>query len=207
MKALSNQAVGAGGFSLIEALVVVALMLVLTTMMFGFSSSRRQKSQKALCQDNLQKIYLSLELYGKDFDGQLPFATHAETAEQPLDTLVPRYSADNNLFICPGGRDAALPPGSSLRQGKISYAYYMGRKLDDAQPADEWPLISDRQVNTAAKQKGEPLYSETGDPPGNNHHKFGGNILMGDGTVLDSGPRSPCALAIPTGVVLLNPKP
>jgi type II secretory pathway pseudopilin PulG len=206
MKALSNQNIRRGGFSLIELLFTVALMIILSTMMYGFGSSRRQKSQKALCQDNLQKIYIALQIYAQDYHGHLPMVTNALTAEEPLDMLVPRYSADTSIFICPGGRDPALPPGVSLQKGKISYAYYMGRRLDDPQAA-QWPLISDRQINTEAKQTGDQIFSETGRSPGNNHHKYGGNILMGDGTVLSSGPDSPCSLPIPAGVILLNPKP
>jgi type II secretory pathway pseudopilin PulG len=206
MKALSKQTAGRGGFSLIELVLVLALMIVLGTMMYGFGSGRRQKSQKALCQDNLQKIYISLQIYAKDFNGRLPQTTNALTAEEPLDLLVPRYSADTAIFICPGGRDSALPAGEPLRQGKISYAYYMGRRLDDAQTA-QGPLMSDRQVNTAPKQQGEPVFSDTGHAPGNNHHKFGGNILMGNGSIQDSGPDAPAPLLIPPGVVLLNPKP
>jgi prepilin-type N-terminal cleavage/methylation domain-containing protein/prepilin-type processing-associated H-X9-DG protein len=205
MKAASNQTVRRAGFSLIELLFVLALMLALSAMMYGFGSSRRQKSQKVLCQDNLQKVYIALQIYAKDYNGHMPMVTNALTAEEPLDLLVPRYSADNSIFICPGGRDSALSPGASLQKGTISYAYYMGRRLDDS--AAQWPLISDRQVNTDAKQSGDQLFSETGKSPGNNHHKFGGNFLFGDGSVQASPAQLAFPLATTPGVVLLNPKP
>ncbi len=206
MNAPSHQTSRAGGFSLIELILVLFLMAILSVSLYSFGSGRRQLSKKTLCQDNLQKLYLALQIYAKDANGQLPAVTNATTAEVPLDLLVPRYSADTAIFICPGGRDAARPSGISLQQGKISYAYYMGRRLDDPAAAG-WPLMSDRQVNPAAKAKGDPVFSPSGSAPGNNHHKFGGNFLMGDGAVLDSGPEAPVALPISPGVVLLNPKP
>src|SRR5207244_10059912 len=43
-------------FSLIELLVVVALILVLTTLYWGSGSGNRQKALQASCQNNLQKI-------------------------------------------------------------------------------------------------------------------------------------------------------
>ena len=191
---------------MIELLCVLLIMGVLSAMMYNFGSGRRQKSQKALCQDNLQKIYIALQIYAKDENGRLPMVTNALTSEQPLDLLVPKYSADTSIFICPGGRDAARPAGISLQQGKISYAYYMGRRLDDPAAA-EWPLLTDRQVNTSAKAKGDQVFSLDGQPPGNNHHKFGGNFLMGDGSVTGSRPEAPMALPLSASVVLLNPNP
>jgi hypothetical protein len=67
--------------------------------------------------------------------------------------------------------------------------------------------MSDRQVNTDSKRAGEPVFSATGRPPGNNHHKYGGNFLMGDGSALDSPPLAAFSLVITPGVTLLNPQP
>ena len=51
------------------------------------------------------------------------------------------------------------------------------------------------------------VFSPDGKPPGNNHHKFGGNFLFADGSVQSSPPRLTFSLAVAPGVVLLNPKP
>jgi prepilin-type N-terminal cleavage/methylation domain-containing protein/prepilin-type processing-associated H-X9-DG protein len=192
-----------GGFSLIELLCTLALMLILTVMMFGFGSASHQRSQKKLCADNLQKIYLALQIYANDFQGALPQNTSAVTAEDALDPLVPKYTADTSIFICPGGRDAQIPSGEPLRKHKISYAYFMGRRLDSPQN----PLLSDRQVDVQPKRAGEIVFSPNGKPPGNNHHKFGGNFLFGDGSVQFCPVQLTFSLAAAPGVVLLNPKP
>ena len=191
------------GFSLIELLVVLALMIILITMMWGFGSESRQHAAQRGCQQNLEKIYVSLQIYANDFSSRLPAITNAVTSEAPLSQLVPHYTVDTSIFICPGGRDAALPAGVTFANRKISYAYYMGQHLGDAQS----PLMSDRQVNTLPKQAGDEVFSANGKPPGNNHHKYGGNFLFADGHAELSPPQLTFSLVTTQGVVLLNPRP
>jgi type II secretory pathway pseudopilin PulG len=203
MKPLPRPTRASKGFSLIELMITLALMIVLTVMMFGFGSASHQRSQKKLCADNLQKIYLALQIYANDFKGALPASTNAVTSEDALGALVPRYTADTTIFICPGGRDAQIASGEPLSRHKISYAYYMGRRLDTP------PLIlmSDRQLDTLPKRAGDFVFSPNGKSPGNNHHKYGGNFLQCDGSVQDSPAQLTFALPATPGVVLLNPKP
>jgi prepilin-type N-terminal cleavage/methylation domain-containing protein/prepilin-type processing-associated H-X9-DG protein len=193
----------AAAFTLIELLIVVALMVVMYTMLYSFGSSAHQKTQKELCADDLQKVFLAMQIYANDF-GVYPRATNAQTSEQVLNALVPRYTADTSIFICPGGRDSTIPPGAPLTQNKISYAYYMGRDTNSA-PGDF--LMSDRQINTQSKNVGDQVFSLNGKSPGNNHHKYGGNVLFCDGSVQPTDPIATFSLAFSNGIVLLNPKP
>ena len=191
------------GFSLIELLVTLALMIVIITLMWGFGSESRQHAAQRACRQNLEKIYLALQIYANDFSGRLPAITNAQTSEAPLSLLVPRYSVDTSIFICPGGKDSALPSGVSFANRKISYAYYLGQRLGDAQS----PLMSDWQINTQPKRAGDFVFSTTGKPPGNNHHKYGGNFLFCDGHAEMTPPQLSFSLVTTQGVVLLNPKP
>ena len=188
---------------MIELLVVLALICIMTAMLYGFSSRSHQQEQQKLCAGNLQKIYIAMQIYANDFKGTLPYSTNATTSEPVMDELVPKYTADTTIFICPGGRDHEIPSGEPLRKYKISYAYFMGRKLD----APDKPLMSDREINTEPKRAGEMVFSVDGKAPGNNHHKYGGNFLMGDGSVQFSPAQLAFSLAEVPGVVLLNPKP
>ena len=191
------------GFSLVELLIVLALMIILTTLMWGFGSASRQRAGKESCQRNLSKIYLAMQIYANDFSGKFPEPAGARTSEEALYVLVPRYTVDTSIFICPGGRDSALPEGQSFRDRKISYACCLGAHLNDAQQV----LMSDRQVNTLPKNPGDYAFSATGKPPGNNHHKYGGNFLFCDGHMEMTPSRISFSLALPPGVVLLNPRP
>jgi prepilin-type processing-associated H-X9-DG protein len=192
----------AAAFSLIELMIVLALMIILSIMFFGFSSPVHQRTQKELCADNLQKVFLAMQIYGDDF-GKFPENTNAQTSEDVLGALVPRYTADTSILICPGGRDPQIPSGMPIGQNKISYAYYMGRGTNDPGEC----LMSDRQVNTLSKNAGDQVFSLDGKSPGNNHSKFGGNVLFCDGSVQATPPLASFSLAFSNGVVLLNPKP
>jgi prepilin-type N-terminal cleavage/methylation domain-containing protein len=191
------------GFSLIEMLISLTIMLILFTMMYGFGSRSNQMNQKKKCQANLQKMYIALQIYANDSAGKFPVVTNARSSEEPLDLLVPRYSSDTAIFICPGSKDSPLPAGESLRKGRISYAYYMGRTASDGESV----LASDKQVNTQAKDAGQQVFSENGKAPGNNHHKYGGTFLFCDGGMKSSPPAAAIPLPLGTNVVLLNPKP
>jgi prepilin-type processing-associated H-X9-DG protein len=79
----------------------------------------------------------------------------------------------------------------------------MGRQAADAQEA----LMSDKQLDTQPKNAGQYVFSSTGKPPGNNHHKYGGNFLFCDGRLELTPARAPFSLVLTQGVVLLNPKP
>jgi prepilin-type N-terminal cleavage/methylation domain-containing protein/prepilin-type processing-associated H-X9-DG protein len=188
-------------FSLIELLVTVAIILILSTLYFGPNTSSRQLALKRSCQRNLEKLYVSLQIYANDYHGQFPAVTGAKTSEEALGILVPKYTSDTSPFICPGSKDSELPSGESFQNKRISYAYYMGRYATNAQQV----VMSDRQVNTQPKAAGESVFSTTGKAPGNNHRKFGGNFLFCDGHCEMSSPAAPFPLGLTNHEVLLNP--
>jgi prepilin-type processing-associated H-X9-DG protein len=195
--------ISTAAFTLIELLIVVALMVIMYVMLMSFGSEVHQRTQKEVCAGNLQKINLAMQIYANDY-GVYPRNTNAQTSEQVLNPLVPKYTADTSLFICPGGRDPAIPTGAPLTQYKISYAYYMGRDTNNGEGDF---LMSDRQINTLSKNTNDQVFSLNGKGPGNNHHKYGGNVLFCDGSVQDTPPNATFSLAFSNGIVLLNPKP
>jgi prepilin-type processing-associated H-X9-DG protein len=187
---------------LLELLIVAAILIILMTTYWGSSSASRQRKHQAACQKNLQKIYVAMTLFANDHAGKFPDIPGARSAEEALAGLVPLYTVGTDAFICPGSKDAPLPPGESFRNRRISYAYYMGRWLTNSSEA----LMSDRQVDTLAKSAGQLAFSNTGKAPGNNHNKFGGNFLFCDGHMELTPPLVPFAIGLAQGVTLLNPK-
>lgn len=187
------------GFSLLELLLTLVIILILTTLYWSPNRANRQMALQSACRSNLQKIYIAMEIYAGDHAGKFPIVASARTSAQGLEPLVPRYSSDTSIFICPGSSDSA-PGGQSLKNRVISYAYYMGRASTNQQV-----LITDRQVDAQPKTTGQLVFSSDGKAPGNNHRQFGGNFLFCDGRVEASSPKASIPLALSPGETLLNP--
>ena len=49
-----------------------------------------------------------------------------------LHVLVPRYTVDTSLFLCPGVKHPPASTAKPFRQQRISYAYYMGLRAADS---------------------------------------------------------------------------
>jgi prepilin-type N-terminal cleavage/methylation domain-containing protein/prepilin-type processing-associated H-X9-DG protein len=188
-------------FSLIELLMVVLIIAILSALVWGAIGGNKEKSKIVSCQQNLQKIYISMQIYATDNANRYPIVPTALSSEQALTPLVPKYSADTSIFICPGVDDSAGVNNDPLSKQHISYAYYMGRTPGDAQSV----LMSDAQVNSLSKNSGQPIFSSTGKAPGNNHKKAGGNFLFCDGHADPTIAGAPFSLVLKQGVVLLNP--
>jgi prepilin-type N-terminal cleavage/methylation domain-containing protein len=193
----------ADGLSLLELLIVLTIFVVLSVMLDSqFIVASRNRAITA-CRRNLDTMYLALNIYENDNNGNFPVLKDATNSAGPLSLLVPKSTTMTEIFICPGSRDKPLPEAESFAARKISYAYYMGRTTNDG-PGEL--LVSDEQVDTAPKNAGQQIFSADGSKPGNNHGKEGGNLLTRGGEVVTSGPKLTRDAHYPPSVRLLNPE-
>src|SRR3989440_12954199 len=108
-----------GAFSLLEVLIVLALIIVMSAMLYGYGSRNAQQKQKKACQANLLKLSVALDIFANEHEGSFPVVPGAQTAEGPLELLLPHYTVDTKVFICPGSKDSQIPSGESLTRRKI----------------------------------------------------------------------------------------
>lgn len=60
------------GFTLVELLVVIAVICLLASMLLPVFASARAASRNAVCQSNLKQLYGAFFLYAADWDGRFP---------------------------------------------------------------------------------------------------------------------------------------
>jgi prepilin-type processing-associated H-X9-DG protein len=191
------------GFSYVELLVSTTVIGVLYMIYLGPGSRGYEMKAKASCAQRMAQLHLSLAMYAQEHEGAFPSAPGAASADVPLDLLVPQYTSDTSLFICPAGVPSAVPAAMPIAGRRISYAYYMGVKTgpDDAAT----PLLTDSQIDTAPRLSGDRLFADKHVAPGGNHRRFGGNVLFADGHVEPMEATASRSLVPASGVALLNP--
>ncbi len=59
-------------FTLIEILVVIAIVAILTALLFPVLSSAKSRSKQVGCANNLKQVALAFQMYAADNDGRLP---------------------------------------------------------------------------------------------------------------------------------------
>jgi prepilin-type N-terminal cleavage/methylation domain-containing protein/prepilin-type processing-associated H-X9-DG protein len=102
------------GFTLIEMLVVIAIIAVLAGILFPVLSRAREKGRQTACASNLKQIGVALELYAGDAGGFLPqwsLVPGADPDPAPAytwDTVIQSYLRSTAVLSCPSssfGRD------------------------------------------------------------------------------------------------------
>src|SRR5690242_17312732 len=85
------------GFSLIELMLVVLILGLVSALYWGGLTGKSGKSKMVACEQNLQKLYLSLQIYSMDHGKQFPAVAGATSSEQALAPLVPKCTVDTSL--------------------------------------------------------------------------------------------------------------
>ncbi len=101
-------------FTLIELLLVVAIIAILIGIVMPSTMQVKGKSIKSVCLSNLRQIGVALSMYADDNNERYPFCTMrpsdpptspANTSEANMPGIAPTllpYIKDQKVFLCPG---------------------------------------------------------------------------------------------------------
>ncbi|KAA0225213.1 prepilin-type N-terminal cleavage/methylation domain-containing protein [Fimbriimonadia bacterium ATM] len=105
------------GVTLVEVMVVVAILTLLAGLMFGVIGPARRKASQMQCLSNIRQVGQALLMYSEDYSGVTPVASLETEKRWPL--LVSPYGA-TKAVACPRfTRDA---PEHQYRGGHLGYA-------------------------------------------------------------------------------------
>jgi prepilin-type N-terminal cleavage/methylation domain-containing protein/prepilin-type processing-associated H-X9-DG protein len=108
------------GFTLIEILIVIAIIILLALILFPVFGRARESARRASCQSNMRQLALAVRMYTEDYSHKLA-ARASNTAWQ---TPYLNYINNTNLLKCP----SATRRGSTRTSDYMSNYYVMSNK-------------------------------------------------------------------------------
>ena len=186
-------------FSLVEIMVIVAIIGIIAGLAFGSLQKARAMAFRSQCASNLHAISIGLYAYSNDHNGMFPYSL--DSAGVPLDrTLVEgQYLGNKQIFKCPADVLPRQPSGALAKTYCLNtYVFWstnptfqnpastsQGNHFRISKPLSQVILLFERA--TPLLIYGSPASSAQGslgtniDP--NNTHLVGGNFLFADGHI------------------------
>jgi prepilin-type N-terminal cleavage/methylation domain-containing protein/prepilin-type processing-associated H-X9-DG protein len=103
-------------FTLIEILVVVAIIGILAAILFPVFARSRENARRTSCQSNVKQLALGLKMYGADYDARFPKQIYASGLPHGWADAIFPYTGNLQILQCPSENT----PGSS---NPLSLAY------------------------------------------------------------------------------------
>lgn len=95
------------GFTLVELLVVVAIIGLLIALLLPALQQSRAAARSAACKSNMRQIGLAVQMYANNHNGRFPLTAHAGTTSSWVYSLGPYLENVDNIRICPDEPKAA----------------------------------------------------------------------------------------------------
>jgi len=160
------------GFTLVELLVVMAIIAFLAAILLPALSSARERAARTTCMNNLKQFSIAYHMYAEDYYEQFPGNEQGlyDADDNPkTPSVYPNYIKDEKIFWCPSNSHSLPPTTIDGNTWNNSYAFVFGLTVanDCSKPV---PVISDKGVYEKSKDYG--------------NHKGGMNTLYLEGNVI-----------------------
>lgn len=162
------------GFTLVELLVVVAVIAILAAVLFPVFFAAREKARASACLSNYHQVGLAVQQYAADFDDHTP-PDGGSFSGLVADCLP--YTRSTAVFACPDDFDR-------IREGRAGTyrmpSLYQGLPLSCGWPDPYAAGRVSRSSTTFLCYEAEQDYAESEVLPTYRHHG-GAQILFFDG--------------------------
>lgn len=165
---------GLGGFTLVELLVVIAVLALLISVLTPVLSKARMLAGRTACRSQMRGIGMAIRMYVDDNNETMPIAAQLPSEEPNLpcitDVLLP-YLMNRKAMCCPADR---LEQYFDKEGSSYEYPHFVrGRRVDDTFMGENWG-----QTNVPVLFDYGPFHNRQG-------RRGAINFLFGDGHVGD----------------------
>lgn len=150
-------------FTLVELLVVVAIIAILMGMLLPALASARESARKALCLSNLKQIGMGMEMYTSEWNGFFP-VVHGGTYGSPeppacewWEYLHP-HGFERNYMLC---RSDPHCNNTNIESYILNGMFAFGKNNNRLRKPDEKVIVSERaDEGSALVHQGYPAWKD-----------------------------------------------
>jgi len=164
------------GFTLVELLVVIAVISILAAVLFPVFAQTREKARAVRCVSNLRQVGMAAGLYFNDWDDRLYFH-HADLEEILWADRLQPYTRNQQIYVCPSDpRTALVNPNSGAvhRPSYLINAYFTHNFPPDSSEEVQIPVNQYTRDDIRIRSSAETiLFCESGiTDPGHNQDDY-----------------------------------
>lgn len=174
------------GFTLVELLVAIAIIMLLAGIAFPILGGMREKGRQTACASNLHQLYLACRMYAEDYDGYLPIYSNRILRDDPmwdhrvggpypaadvLHSILTPYAQHRRVWYCPSdpiaGQDVTKWGVYHLYSSycfwfrtdpPVSISTPVRLTTGQDQEPDSYELIRETNTSIAQNRRSDPEY-------------------------------------------------
>ncbi|MGI5816896.1 MAG: prepilin-type N-terminal cleavage/methylation domain-containing protein [Armatimonadota bacterium] len=178
-------------FTLVEMIVVVAIILLLSAMLFPVFEAALGRAEGVSCISNMRSLGLAARMYADDYDDTIipAMLPHGTAGRICWDMTIQAYVSNEGLLLCPSdeyprrlGGTLCAPHSYGINLGLAEVGGYLGSSLKLAAVADPIATVLFCELNGQRYNTHGVRYSEGGlERVAIHRHGGGANYTFLDG--------------------------
>lgn len=152
-------------FTLMELLVVTAIIAVLTALLLPVFAQSRERARMTGCLSNARQLAMAIHAYAQDYHEALPPSTNytvpVDVPERIWTRVIQPYVRDTNIFVCPSAHNSGFPSDWSQR-GIGSVGYTAATAYD---PSEREGFATPVVLSGMEEPARSPLFADTASGP------------------------------------------